>query len=127
MNLSGSTIQFPFRSDARGTFVVTGNREDLVSQAIADLIETRRGERVMLPDYGIDDYVFAVQNSSFAARLEFHLEEQIRRYVPLVRTVTVKVRTDESGKAIATVRYTTAGTIESPQNLVFPIWRLDDE
>lgn len=123
MTLAGSTIHFPFRVDPRGTFVVSDDRSEIVSQAIEDLIETRRGERVMMPDYGIDDFIFEVQNASFAARFEYHLEQQILRYVPLVQTVTVTASTEENGRAVANVRYTLAGRHESPQNLVFPIWR----
>ncbi|MCC6452922.1 MAG: phage baseplate protein, partial [Acidobacteria bacterium] len=66
MNVSGSTVDFPIRVDARGTIVTTARREDVIEQAIGDIIETRRGERVMLPDYGIDDYVFASVDAAFA-------------------------------------------------------------
>lgn len=127
MNLQGSTISFPFRVDARGTLVTTDERGIVVAQAIADIIETRRGERVMMPDYGIDDYVFAVQNFSFAARLAFHLEEQIVRYVPLVRSVSCTATEDENGRANIEVRYTEVGAIDAPRNLVFPIWQLQGE
>ena len=126
MNLHGSTISFPFAVDARGTFVTSDRREDIISQAIADIIETRRGERVMLPDYGIPDFAFAVQNFSFAARLAYLLEQQVKRYVPLVRSVKVAAATDEDGRATVEVRYTEVGSVNAPRNLVFPVWRLAD-
>lgn len=126
MNLHGSTISFPFRVDGRGTLVTTSNREEIITQAIADIIETRKGERVMMPDYGIPDLVFEVQDFSFAARLAYALEEQIIAYVPLVRSVEVKASTDEEGRAIAEVRYTEVGAVNAPRNLVFPVWRFLD-
>jgi len=123
MNLQGSKIDFPFRVDARGTIVTTANRGDVIAQAIADIIETRQGERVMMPFYGIPDFVFAVQNFSFAHRLAYILEEQIKAYVPLVKDVTVKSATDEDGRAIADVRYTEVGSVNAPRNMVFPVWQ----
>lgn len=124
MNLQGSSIDFPPRVDSRGTLVTTAKRGDIVAQAIADIIETRRGERVMLPDYGIADYVFDVQDFSFAARLAFHLEEQIQKYVPLVSSVTVEAATDDDGRAIIELRYVEVGAVNAPRNLVYPVWQL---
>ncbi len=124
MNLHGSTISFPFRADARGTFVTTDDRGDLIAQEIADIIETRRGERVMVPDYGIPDYAFAVQNFSFGHRLAYILREQIKAYVPLVRDVEVKTVTDEEGRAMVDIRYREVGAVNAPRNLVYPVWRL---
>ena len=126
MNFHGSTISFPFQADARGTFVTTADRKEVISQAIQDIIETRRGERVMMPDYGIPDFVFSVQNFSFAHRLAYILEQQIKAYVPLVRDVFVKSSTDDEGRAIVEIRYSEVGSINAPGNLVFPVWRYRD-
>lgn len=124
MNLHGSSIDFPFRTDATGGFVSTADRQEVISQAIADIIETRRGERVMLPDYGIPDFVFDAVDFSFAARLAYLLEEQIRAYVPLVKKVRVTSAVDDQGRAVADVSYTEVGEVNAPRNLVYPIWRL---
>lgn len=123
MNLHGSTLSFPFRPDVRGTTATVSERSELIAQAIADVLETRQGERVMMPDYGIPDFVFAVQDFSFAPRLAYHLETQITKYVPLVKSVQVKAETDDDGRAIVNLRYTEAGEINAPKNLVFPVWR----
>lgn len=122
MNLDGSNLSFPISPDVRGTVKVITDRSGIISQAIADVLETRRGERVMLPDYGIPDFVFAVQDLGFAARLAYHLEEQIKKYVPLVASVTISAATDE-GRAAISLTYTEVGEIASPKNLVFPIWK----
>jgi phage baseplate assembly protein W len=124
MNLHGSAIDFPFRVDARGTCVTTDERPNVIAQAIADIIETRRGERVMLPDYGIRDLVFSVQDASFAQRLAYEIETQVRRYVPLVKNLQVKATTDDDGRAVVEIRYTEVGEVQSPRNMVYPIWQL---
>lgn len=123
MNISGSTIDFPFRVDATGGIVTTDDLEHVVGQAIADIVETTRGERVMCPGYGIDDWVFAVTNFSFAVRIAYLLREQIRAYVPLVRGVDVKHSTDNNGLVNLDVSWQRVASINSPGNLVFPIWR----
>lgn len=123
MNIHGSTICFPFQATRRGSMATTGIRQEVLSQAIADLIETRQGERVMMPDYGIPDFVFAVQDFSFAPRLAFYIEEQILKYIPLVKSVSVKADTDEEGRAVVNLQYVEVGTINAPRNLVFPVWQ----
>lgn len=123
MNIQGSTIGFPFRADNRGSLATISDKWSIIVEAIADILETRQGERVMLPDYGLPDFVFSVQDFSFAARLAFHLEEQIVKYVPLVQSVQVKSSTDEEGRAIVELSYAEVGSISAPRNLVFPIWQ----
>lgn len=123
MNLHGSTISFPFRPDVRGTTATVGDRSKIIEEAIADLLETRQGERVMMPDYGIPDFVFSVQDFSFAARMAYHLELQISRYIPLVASVETKAETDEEGRAVVSVSYTEVNEINAPKNLVFPVWQ----
>lgn len=124
MNIHGSKIDFPFRVGITGTLVTTADRSEQIVQAIADVIETRTLERAMMPDYGLKDFIFAVQNSAFAQRLAYHLEMQIRKYVPLVKNVQIKAATDEDGRAIVNIKYEEVGTFSSPKNLVYPVWRL---
>lgn len=126
MNLSGSSISFPFRVDARGTIVTTDDRGLIIAEAIADVIETRLGERVMMPNYGIPDFVFSAMDAGFAARLAFMLEEAIQNYVPLVKSVSVTAETDEQGRATVNVRYVEVGSVNAPKNLVYPVWELQE-
>ena len=127
MNLNGSTINFPFRPDVRGSLVTTATRSEIIAQAIADVVETRQGERVMLPDYGLPDFVFAAQDIGFAARISYHIEQQIIKYVPLVASISVTAETEESGRAIVSLKYTEVGEINAPKNLVFPVWQYTGE
>lgn len=124
MNISGSTISFPFQFDLRGTLKTTSNRDEIIAQAIQDILETRQGERRMVCDYGIPDFVFAVQDFGFAARLAYHLEQQVLRYVPLVRSLQVVSATDVENRAVIEIQYTEVGAINAPKNLVYPVWRL---
>jgi len=106
----------------------------MIAQSIAAIVETRQGERVMVPDYGIPDFVFDVVDTGFGARLAYWVEKQIRAYEPLVDQVKARVGSviegrfaagfsqDEPRTAIS-IEFTERGS-NTPANLVFPIWKL---
>jgi phage baseplate assembly protein W len=137
MNILGSTINFPFRADKRGTLAVSSIDDEIITQAIFDLLETRQGERVMLPTYGLPDVLFDVLDASFAARLSFFIEEQIRNYVTAVESVSAESGTLSKGRfdtnalppihtAAIRVRWTARGRAV-PQELIYPTWRLIEQ
>lgn len=130
----GSTLSHPVRPDQRGTLATTSDIGQIVQESIIAIIETRQGERVMLPDYGIPDRTFSVMDSGFVARLAYEVERQIQRYEPLVASVSVDFGavaigdfvsglTEEQQKAAISVVYTVTGD-STPRNLVYPVWQL---
>jgi phage baseplate assembly protein W len=132
MDIYGSALSFPIRPDRRGTLATTSDPVEIVTQAIMDIIQTRQGERVMLPDYGIPDFVFSVVDAGFATRFANAVEQQIKRYIPQVEDVRVEDGSEEGGSFVDTptlhgaaikVTYTIRGH-NVPQNLVYPVWRL---
>jgi phage baseplate assembly protein W len=130
----GSCLSFPIEADARGTFKTISDIREIVKQSIIAIIETRQGERVMVPDYGIPDFVFSVMDSGFAARLAYFVAQQIGRYEPLATRVSVVGGTQQGGtfipntmaaaqQACIQITYQIAGTA-GQQNLVYPVWQL---
>src|SRR5216684_4283215 len=89
MSLQGSCLSHPFRADVRGMLATIATREAIVAESIKSIIETRQGERVMVPDYGIPDFVFSVADFSFAARMGYFVGKQILNYDPLVEEVKI--------------------------------------
>jgi phage baseplate assembly protein W len=135
MSLQGATLGFPVRADVRGTLAAVSAEREVIEQAIRDVIETRQGERVMLPDYGLPDFVFAVAGAGFAARLAYWLELQIQRYVPGVGQVTVTPGaldgdeftpglTAAPQRVAVRVAWRGGEVVTAPLNLVFPVWQL---
>ena len=135
--LHGSCLSFPIRPDRRGTLATTANRQQIIEESIRSIIETRQGERVMVPDYGLPDFIFEVMDAGFAARVAYFVERQIKRYEPLVDRVKVRagaVEGDRFADAVAAdaqraairVEYTERGS-NVPRSLVYPIWRLRSE
>jgi phage baseplate assembly protein W len=124
MELHGSVIDFPPRIDPKtGSLVTTSDKQRIIRQAIEDILETRKFERVMIPDYGLPDFLFAAVDAGFAARIAFHLRDQIDKYCPLVEAVTARADVDDSGRAVVTVTYRERASHESPRNLTFPVWQ----
>jgi phage baseplate assembly protein W len=135
MSIYGSAIDFPFRVDVRGSFATTGDKSKIIAQSIASILETRQGERVMLPDYGIPDFVFEVVDAGFTARLAYFVEQQLNRYEPLVEEAraVIGVLVDDDGfalgftedqqRAAVSIIYRERGQ-STPRNLVFPTWQL---
>lgn len=130
----GSTLAAPFRADQRGTLVTTSDPDEIAAQYVRAVMETRQGERRMLPDFGLPDLVFEVAGPAFAARLAFHIEDQVAKYVPGVEIIEVRVGVlgdgefTESyalndGRVVALVTFKRSGARE-PRSLTFPIWRL---
>lgn len=135
MSIQGATLSHPIQPDQRGTLNVLNRRSAIIEDSIRAIVETRQGERVMLPDYGIPDFVFDVMDAGFTARVAYFVEQQIRRYEPLIDTVRTTIGfmaddetfipgfTEQMQIAAFAIQYTERGS-NTPRNLVFPTWRL---
>jgi phage baseplate assembly protein W len=134
MTIHGACLSHPLRGDVRGTVATTAQRDAIVAESILAILETRKGERVMVPDYGIADFVFSVVDSGFAARLAYELQTQIKRYEPLVDRVKVNAGAlidgkfiggvnQDASRAAVSVSFTVRGS-NTVRNLVFPTWEL---
>ena len=132
--IQGSALQHPVQPDQRGTLGTTASKRTIIEQSIMAIVETRQGERVMLPDYGVPDFVFDVLDAGFTARLSYFVEEQIRRYEPLVEEVRAIIGsliderfiagfTEDGQIAAVMIEYKERGS-NQPRNLVFPTWQL---
>ena len=130
----GTTLSFPIGADRRGTLAVTLTDDEIIRQSVADILETRQGERVMLPGYGLPDFLFDVLDATFAPQLSFYLEEQVRNYVTAIETVQAESGNFEDGQfrssplpsgntAAIRIIYTKRGNAV-PQELIYPTWRL---
>lgn len=133
MNILGATLSFPPRPDKRGTLAVVSSDDEIITQSIIDLIETRQHERVLLPNFGLPDNLFDVIDSDFAARLAFFIEEQINNYITAVKSVSAESGSFKKGRfefnaqpethtAAIRVRWTKRnGAVR--QELIYPTWR----
>lgn len=129
-----STLSFPIKPDRRGTLATVSDGNEIITQAILDLVETRMGERKMLPSYGLPDFLFDALDDTFAFRLALYVEEQIRNYIFAIESVKVEAGTIIDGsfrsgelsqphQAAIKILWSKRGQA-IPQELIYPTWRL---
>jgi phage baseplate assembly protein W len=135
MNIHGSCLAFPFQPDQRGMLRTVSDPLEMGLQFLADLIETRLMERVMLPGYGMPDRIFSVMNAAFTVQLAAELEEQVQDYLPIIESIKVVVGEWffgttfvpgfplEQQRAALSVTLTVRGS-NTPLNFVYPTWQL---
>lgn len=118
----GSTLSFPFRADARGSLAVARTPEQIAREAITDLIECRPGDRVLVPRYGVNDFVFSTVNAGFRIRLAYQLRQQILDYVPSVGEAEITVEAADGGQVNVFVNYQLRGG--ASHSFTYPLWQL---
>lgn len=116
---------FPVVLDPRTGGIAMAEYEADVRQAIRIIIETRRGERVMRPDFGcgIHELVFDVIDISTLTRIETEVRESLLRYE--ARIDVLDVRADPAhaanGTLLVEIEYRVRRTNQTG-NFVFPFY-----
>ncbi|MDE5965837.1 MAG: GPW/gp25 family protein [Lachnospiraceae bacterium] len=121
----GNGCRFPVAVDK-----VTGRMEESaydenIRQSIYLIIMTKKGERVMRPDFGCDihRYLFASVDYTLLMRMRQAIKDALVRWEPRITDIEVDVKNqkrDDNALEINIsyrVRYT-----NSPYNLVFPFY-----
>jgi phage baseplate assembly protein W len=121
----GRGFAFPPRVDAaQGRFVMCEGEED-IKEALYILLMTRKGERVMLPDYGcsLQDHVFDLPDAASTGQLKREIIQAIVDWEPRVVDVVVDIDITDirNGKLVIDVGYKVRDT-NNPGNLVFPYY-----
>ncbi|GAA5521928.1 GPW/gp25 family protein [Aliifodinibius salicampi] len=121
----GSGWSFPPAFDKEdGKVQLTHNRED-IERSLEILVGTRKGERVMRPEYGcnLDDMVFESFNLSMKTYLADLVETAILYYEPRIEPLNINI--DETfiyeGRLMIEIEYLIRAT-NSRFNKVFPFY-----
>lgn len=120
----GRGWKFPVQPDTNGAIAMS-EYEDDIKEALAIILGTAKGERVMRPDFGcgIHDYTFAVINSSVLGLVEASVMEALTAWEPRIETLNVKALTDglAAGKLLISIDYRVR-TTNNQFNLVYPFY-----
>jgi phage baseplate assembly protein W len=86
-------MEWPFHIGADGGVAMTEDAGRSAAQRITQLIHTRIGERVMLPDYGTaaGEFVFETSDEVVAAELGLRIQAAITQWEPDIRVSNVRV------------------------------------
>ena len=100
----GTGFSFPVMPDsATGRFMSSSFEED-IKEAIYIILMTKKGERLMRPDFGcgIHDFAFATLDYTTVSQMEKSIKEALIKWEPRIRDISVEVSQDtpEDGKAL---------------------------
>lgn len=97
-------IALPYQRSARGAFIVAETELEMAESEIYSVLNTVKGERVMIPDYGINvvRYLFEQDEAVVADGVRREVYNSITTWVPRVNVLQVKVERlpDETNNAI---------------------------
>ena len=108
----GQGVKYPLAYDSKGRLSLSFG-PSLVDESIQSICRTQRGERVMLPDYGIGQQLF--EPAADADRIRFALSENIEAYEPRISQsrVDVELSLNDSATSEVTIRYAPTGEADT--------------
>lgn len=119
----GSGWKFPV--SIKDEKIVSSEGYDSIRESIMIILGTAKGERVMRPDFGcgINELVFAPNNTSTATLITFYIKEALLKWEPRIELLNVNAEPDETeqNKLIITIDYMVK-TTNTKDNLVYPFY-----
>ena len=107
--MSALAIKLPLLKDDADGFKTIKSFRNLIKQNLKMLILTNKGERVMIPNYGvgINQFLFEHYDSSTFARIETEILEQVSLYMPVVNILELMFIPNENNPnaIIAKIKY----------------------
>jgi len=99
--------------------------EESVRQSILIILSTAKGERVMRPDFGcgLQELVFAINNSSTQGMAEFEVKDALLRWEPRIDVLRVQASAagDRYEQLLIDIDYRVRST-DTRFNLVYPFY-----
>jgi phage baseplate assembly protein W len=99
-------IAFPFQKGST-QFPAQATDDDLIRQALIQLILTQKNTRVMRPSYGTDAWKFVFENNNLAltALIQTEVGQSIAKNETRVVLLGVNVSKDANGNVICIIQY----------------------
>lgn len=121
----GKGWKFPPRADYATGRVQTVSEEEDIAEAIRIILFTRKGERVMRPEFGcgIQKFVFAEMDYGTIREMEREITDAITAWEP--RVIEPEAEVDTRGLLEGMVQIKVSYIVRStnnPYNLVFPYY-----
>lgn len=121
----GKGLAFPVAPEpATGRLRERSGEED-IREAVGIILGTRKGERVMRPEFGcrIHEYVFGTMDYDTLRQMEGAVTEALILWEPRIEEIQVRADpdSDRDGTVLLTVAYRVRST-NNQYNLVFPFY-----
>lgn len=120
----GRGFGFPIEVDEATGKMKTVSLEEDIEQAIRIILMTRKGERVMRPDFGCDihDFAFDTMDYTTLVQMEQTVRQALMIWEPRITDVDVKIQDErEDGLLLIGISYVVRST-NNPFNLVYPYY-----
>lgn len=126
----GTGWKFPVEVDGATGRIQMSSGENNIKESIRMIIGTRRGERVMEPEFGcrIWEYSFETVDYTTMYAMKNQVEQALVRWEPRITNVQAKVSDErvEEGLLLIHVSYVVRST-NNLYNLVYPFYILEGE
>ncbi len=120
----GRGLYFPIALDPfTGRFMESQGEED-IKQAIYLILMTRKGARLMRPEFGCDIYQFAFDSLDYTtlSRMQETVYRALTLYEPRIYNLSVEIaQGEEAGRVDIILQYLVRST-NNPYNLVYPFY-----
>lgn len=121
----GTGLHFPITVDRVTGRIRESTYEENIKESIFLILMTKKGERVMRPDFGCDihQFMFDVVDYTVQMRMKQAVKEALVRWEPRITDIEVEIRdmTSDDDTIQIGVSYRVRAT-NNPFNLVFPFY-----
>lgn len=121
----GKGFKFPIQVDEITGKMKMSSYEEDIKEAIYIILMTKKGERIMNPDFGCGayEYVFDTMDYTTLSMMEREVREALTLWEPRITDLEVNLEVDETqeGCVLVKIDYTVRST-NNPYNLVFPFY-----
>ena len=125
----GRGLAFPLQFDARGGLSLT-NSETEIAQAIAIIVSTSPGERLMRPEFGcrIHELVFAPDNATTRGLSRLYINQALARWEPRIDVIDIVINNDPGrmGALMIEIKYRVKDSY-AERSIVYPFYLTGEE
>lgn len=122
---TGRGWKFPIRPTDQMGLIEEAQDDALIEDSIRIIIMTRKGERIMRPEFGCDIHAYAFETIDYTnmKQMEHVVEEALTLWEPRITDIEVMADThpEEEGCVLIEINYVIRST-NNPHNLVFPFY-----
>lgn len=121
----GTGFSFPIEVEEATGRMKTVSLEEDIAQAIRIILMTRKGERVMRPEFGCDIYEYAFDTMDYTTlfQMEQAVREALMVWEPRIINVEVHINDEQETESVLLIEisYVVRST-NNPYNLVYPYY-----
>ena len=121
----GRGWKFPVKVDPNTGKILTSEYEIDIQEAIKIILMTKKGERVMRPDFGCDihNHLFDVIDYTLLKQIEKKVKDSLISFEPRITDIEVLAEIDDKNEQIININISyLVRTTNNPFNLVYPFY-----